>query len=99
MRSRSKCANPIPYAVWVGFSRSCAATAWAKRSRLRAILASEVMACPQRSARGVLQPVVRPVGREVSRLEGGRAERVRIPAHEHRDRHFRLDAQALLKRA
>ena len=36
-RSRSKCARPMPLAVCVGFSRSCAATAWAKRSRFFAI--------------------------------------------------------------
>ena len=34
----SKCARPMPWAVCVGFSRSCAATAWAKRSRFLAIL-------------------------------------------------------------
>src|SRR4051794_41846452 len=43
-RSMSNALSPIPQAVWVGFSRSWAATAWAKRSRFFAIL-SVAIAC------------------------------------------------------
>src|SRR5213082_3846420 len=40
-----------------------------------------------------------PLGSKVSRLEGGRAERVRVAPHEHRDDHLGLDAQPFLERA
>src|SRR5262249_40080854 len=48
---------------------------------------------------GYLQAVMRPLGREVARLERRCAERVRVTAHEHRDHRFSLDAKAFLKGA
>ena len=39
-----------------------------------------------------------PLGRQVPGLERRRSERVGVTAHEHRDHHFGLDAQALLER-
>src|ERR1700691_652075 len=49
-RSMSKCASPIPCAVCVGFSRSCAATACAKRSRFLAILGVSAITARKGSA-------------------------------------------------
>ena len=46
----SKCARPMPCAVCVGFSRSCAATACAKRSRFLAILPVSTSLRLERSA-------------------------------------------------
>src|SRR5947208_6080745 len=50
------------------------------------------------AARKRLEPVMGPLGRQVPGLERRRSERVGVTAHEHRDHHFGLDAQALLER-
>src|SRR4051794_33395191 len=51
-----------------------------------------------RSMTSILKTVVRPLG-ALAPLEGRSADRVRVPAHEHRDDQLGLDPQSLLERA